>query len=258
MTSIVFQLHDMENNPLGCISLTPIDRMYKIREYARDTLFAEWIDIEQSAWKCTLYRKCGDIFRVISDDDMVQMNRSEEVIYVKLREVKGVKLNTKVYELERYWDNDCQFEEEAYDYLIHEFDKMVHNNHIYEFKMLTDYGFVIDDIDLTQIEPVLIDWILQEKEKLYNSTQWCVWHDITNQIPSVYNIVYRKLFRYCDYDYQLTISHSCCYCRQNELCDYCSNLDHEKYNFALRQYGKVNNHDEDLFISDMLWNYRYK
>ena len=260
---MILTIHDTSNNPLGNIICKENDKMYCIRQQVRK-LFIEQ-DTGQYVWKCTLYQKD---MRVIGDKEKTVYQPT--VIYSNIRKIHGIYPTMNPYDYIKYWDEDCQYHEEAIDYMNHCFDAMLNASKIDEFTIVDAYGDLIHELD-DVIEPILITWILHEKqnEKLLDPLQWKLWYYTMDLMHPDEYVGYRKLFRFQEDYYELAITMSTCYCLNKEICSYCSTQTHTEFRFLLVYYGHID-HDEivlrhnrripipkDDLITDRPWNIPY-
>jgi hypothetical protein len=174
----------------------------------------------------------------------------------------------------KYYDDDCQYYEEAMDYMIHYFDSMITSSEIDEFKVVDVYGDPIQNLDedtIKIVEQQLIPWILQETHNgnIVDPLQWKLWYHVMDVMHPDEYVGYRKLFRFQEDYYELAITVSTCYCLNKSTCSYCITQTHTEFRFLLVHYGHIDN-DEiilhhnrrisipvDNLITDREWNIPY-
>jgi hypothetical protein len=252
-------IYDTNEQYIGNIICNINDTAYEIRTRIRNTLFIDKKDVNHSVWKCTLFRKDGDIFRVIRDEHNAEEVIVNTMIYATIRELHGITITTNPYDFQHYWDRHCQYGEEAFDYMIYNYDKMI-SSYIYEFDIITSSGIsIISNVD-NNIEQILMIWINLEKENgLFNSNEWKVYHQLIDTIECADEyLIYHKLFRFQGVMFELGIQEIVCYCHDKTICSYCKQTPYTECRFILREYGKSECVEHDnLFIKDSYWNFPY-
>lgn len=205
------------------------DQMYYVRQRARSFFPQE--DTDTSVWKCTLYREEGDHRRVVGDEE--KPIHQPPVLYATIRELHGIKKSYKSYDYMKNWNQYYHLAEEAYDYLIYDYDKLISNNIIRKFEVIKLSGSTI--LHQPDIEASLILWISQEKDRMFNQDKWDIEYQQIDVVDVDSYLCYDKMFMYNNISYMLAIDTICCYCNNN--CSYCHSLRYTEFRFILISYG---------------------
>jgi hypothetical protein len=255
-----FTILDTSENDLGSIECEETCQMYVVRERVRSFFSQEDTDI--SVWKCTIYRKEGDHKRVIGDQENAK--HQPLILYATIRELHGIKPTTNPYDYMKYWDEDCQYHEEAINYMTNHISEMIKR----DFVIVDVFGDIILNVD-NNIKHSLLLWINKEKNNnLLDPLEWKLWYYVQDIMhPTVY-VGYHKLFRFKEEYYEFSIIMVECQCQDRDEYNNCSIHTTTEFRFVLVHYGHIDQNEiilrynhrpiplDDL-ITDKAWNILY-
>lgn len=248
-------IYDLNEQYIGNIICDTTTKSCKLRNRIRNTIFSKNKDTEYSVWKCSLFRKHNNNYRIINEDVNID---NISTIYVSIREIHGITITKNPYDFQYYWDRHLQFKEEVFNYMIYSFDNMINEENIYDFEIITKDGKNILEHIHDIIKQTLIPWIYFEKNlKLFDLEEWKVYHQLVDPIDCADEyLVYHKLFCFQDVYFELGIKEIVCYCIDKSICPYCKIKQNTEFKFILRQYGNINQ-TENNFIPNMYWKFSY-
>ncbi len=165
------------------------------------------------------------------------------------------------------WDIIARLADELFDYLLHNYDKLLDGDHTIKHFIIEEYLYDVFDFhdefieSYGDIQKALVPWIRNEfsYNELLNIDNWKPFRDQNARVDMF--LGYRKLFKYRQYYFQLSFQKG----SQCTDCFYCKNGDSGVY-LGLMLYGwKDNNNDDiqpmnfvnipdDNWLPDSFWN----
>ena len=171
-------------------------------------------------------------------------------------------------ELPYCWEEFLKEGERAYDYMIHNYEKMVDIDAFKNHFTMYDGIWQIGSIEVLEnhgdeIQKVLLPWIKKEYEsgQLFQKENWKPFRD--PDLINWSNFGYKKMFQYKQYYLQLSIGAEC---ENYKKCIYCTKTNNALH-FQLLYYGwkddttmmiqpdnRVSIPNDDMIMPERLWN----